>query len=259
MNKPNLSHFFKSAQTTLSKHSPEILTGVGIAGMITTAVLAVKATPKALKLIEVKKQEENKDSLTPIETVKTTWKCYIPAVVTGATATACLIGASSVHLRRNAALLTAYTISETARSEYRENVLEALGEKKEKAIREKIDHKKLEEKPISKSEVIVTKKGKTRILEPLSMRYFESDQEAVRSAVNNINEYILKDLAGYASINDWYDEIGLPHTETGEYMGWNALNKMKIDFTADIADDGEPCLVINYEQSRPKYGYTTFM
>ena len=52
MNKSSIKNALKSIQTTVSKHSPEILTGIGIAGMITTTVLAVRATPKALVLIE---------------------------------------------------------------------------------------------------------------------------------------------------------------------------------------------------------------
>ena len=59
--------------TTISKHSPEILTAIGIVGMITTSVMAVKATPKAIELLHEKESEVGK--LTPIETVKTAWKC----------------------------------------------------------------------------------------------------------------------------------------------------------------------------------------
>ena len=82
MNNQKLAKFFNSVKTSVSKHSPEILTGIGIAGMITTTVLAVRATPKALKLIEEKKDELSVDKLKPIDTVKATWKCYIPATVT---------------------------------------------------------------------------------------------------------------------------------------------------------------------------------
>jgi len=83
MTKADVSKFLTNVKSSLSKHSPEILVGIGITGMVTTTVLAVKATPKALKLIEETKKEERKDKLTPIETVKATWKCYIPAAVTG--------------------------------------------------------------------------------------------------------------------------------------------------------------------------------
>ena len=52
MNKQNVSGLVKNLRTAMEKHSPEILTGIGIAGMLTTTILAVKATPKAIRIIE---------------------------------------------------------------------------------------------------------------------------------------------------------------------------------------------------------------
>ena len=138
MSKINLSGMLKDTRKAFVKHSPEILTGVGIAGMITTTVLAVRATPKALRLIDAKEYEEQRE-LTKFETIKTAWKPYVPAAVTGALSTACLIGASSVSLKRNAALAAAYTLSDTAFREYKEKVVETIGEKKEEMIQEIMD------------------------------------------------------------------------------------------------------------------------
>ena len=141
MSKANISALMKNAQVWMTKHSPEILTGLGIAGMITTTVLAVKATPKALRLIDDRKDELGMyydEKLPVIETVKAAWKPYIPVVVTGGVSIACLVGASSVNLRRNTALAAAYHLSETALSEYKEKVIETIGEHKEKNIRDKI-------------------------------------------------------------------------------------------------------------------------
>ena len=141
MSKFNSTKFISSIKSTIVSHSPEILTGIGIAGMIATSIMAIKATPKAIKLIEEKEKEVG-DKLTPIETIKATWKCYIPATVTCVTSTACLIGASSVNARRNAALATAYSLSKTALSEYKDAVVETIGEKKEKVVRENVGRAK---------------------------------------------------------------------------------------------------------------------
>ena len=113
MGKHSLSSIAKSVRTAMKKHSPEILTGIGIAGMITTTVMAVRATPKALILIEEKKNELETDQLSRKEIVKTAWPCYIPAAIVGSVSVFCLIGASSTNLRRNAARATAYTLSES--------------------------------------------------------------------------------------------------------------------------------------------------
>lgn len=81
MPKQSLASIAKSVRTAMKKHSPEILTGIGIAGMITTTVMAVKATPKALILLEEKKDELDTDRLEPKDIIKTAWPCYIPAAV----------------------------------------------------------------------------------------------------------------------------------------------------------------------------------
>ena len=135
MKKPNISKIISSVRTSASKHSPEILTGIGIAGLVVTTVMAVRATPKALILIEDRKKELREDTLTPVETVKAVWICYVPAALTGTVSIACLIGANSVNLRRNAALATAYTLSESALKEYQEKVVETIGEKRSKLFR----------------------------------------------------------------------------------------------------------------------------
>ena len=257
MNKSgSLARIVNSAKLTLSKHSPEILMSVGIAGMITTTVLAVKATPKAVELIQNKKKEENKEKLTAIETIKTTWKCYIPAATTGLFSIGCLIGSNSVHARRNAAIATAYKLSETALSDYREKVIETIGEKKEKVIQEKIDKERIEKNPVSKSEVIITKSGDKLCYDVISGRYFKSDIDKIEKVVNELNRRMLVDM--YVSLNEFYDELGLTDIKLGDDLGWN-IDSGLIDvyFTSQITDEGELCMVLNYNLT-PKYGYSKF-
>lgn len=260
MSKANLATFLKSAKTTLAKHSPQILTGLGIAGMVTTTVLAVRATPKAIELIEDRKRElyplddEGELSLPVMETVKAAWKPYIPAAVTGVVSIACLIGANSVSTRRTAALAAAYQLSESALSEYREKVVETIGEKKEQVVREKVAEEKIKKNPVSKNEVVITEKGNTLCFDPLSSRYFKSDLELIRRAQNNINAQLLNGIGGSATLNDFYDEIGLKHTDMGQNVGWNAEYRIDIDITSHIADDGTPCIVVDH-YNPPKYNF----
>lgn len=256
MNKPNVAKIIGEVKLAVRKHSPEILTGIGIAGMITTTVLAVKATPKALKLIEEKKKEERLDKLPPIDVVKATWKCYIPAVVTGAVSVGCLVGASSVNARRNAALATAYKLSETALTEYKEKVVETLGAKKEEAIREKIDKDHIEQNPPSKNEIIITKKGETLCYDSLSGRYFKSDIDRIKNAAAELNHQMASDTFGYVSLNEFYDELNIGRTPVGDDLGWNITKGLiKLYFTTQLSEDETPCIVINYEVA-PKYGYS---
>ena len=254
MNKLNLSRLVKNTERFLIKYSPEILTGIGTAGMIATTVLAVKATPKALKLIEAKKEAEHVDELTPIETVKATWKCYIPAAVTCVASVACIVGASSVHAKRNAVLATAYKLSETALAEYKEAVVETIGEKKEQMVRDAIDKEHVEQRPVTKSDVIITGKGSTLCLDVHSGRYFESDIEQIKKVVNILNRRMLTEM--YVSLNEFYGELGLDYTNLGYELGWSIDDGyLDVDFGTQLADDGRPCVVINYSVA-PRYDYS---
>lgn len=260
MKKPNVEALVKSARTFVVKHSPEILTGVGIAGMITTTVLAVRATPYALELIEERHEqlypldEENEIPVPPVEIVKACWKPYLPAVITGVTSTACLIGAVSVSSRRTAALAAAYHLSESTLSEYKDKVIQTIGEKKEKTVREKISEERVEKNPVPKTVTVNLEKEGTLFMEPLSKRYFKSDVEVIRRAVNKVNARILNDISGYVSLNDFYDEIDLDHTDLGYDLGWNTSHLLKLDFDLVKTDDDKALWVIYYENA-PKYKY----
>ena len=177
-----VSSISKKIPIAIKKHSPEILTGVGIAGMIAGTVLAVKQTPKALELMGEKKEELGEEKLTVIEVVKTTWRCFLPIVVIDAISIICLIGADSVNLKRNMALMTTYALSETALKEYKDKAIEIVGEEKNREIIDAVAKDKISQNPVSKQEVIVTGKGNVLCYETLSGRYFESDINALRTA-----------------------------------------------------------------------------
>lgn len=244
-----------SAKRILTKRAPEILTGMGIAGMIATTVMAVKATPKALELTSEKREELETDKLTTVETVKAAWKPYIPALVTGVISITCLIGASTTNLKRNAALATAYKISETALTEYKNKVVETIGEKKEKHIREEIERDHLRDNPASTSPIIITEKGSTLCYDPIGGRYFQSDMDTIVRAINRLNKCMMTDINMCASLNDFYDEIDLEHTKVGDTIGWHMdWGLIEEEFSSLITDDGRPCLVIGFV-NQPKYGF----
>lgn len=268
MSKPVLLNFVKSAKTIIGKYSPEILTGIGIAGMITTTILAVKATPKALKLLEDEKTRRiendgayNEDQnihvaepMTKLEIVKTCWKPYIPATITCVGSTACLIAASSVSAKRITALSAAYKLSETALTEYKEKVVETIGEKKEQEIRKAIKEDKIVNNPVSTKEVLITEKGNTLCYDIISGRYFKSDIDKIKKAENILNKRMMNEM--YISLNEMYDELGLSPTKLGNELGWNLDDGLiDFDFSSHLADDGTPCLAVDYAVA-PRYDYS---
>ena len=259
--KLNVSKLCKNAKVMVSKRSPEILTGLGIAGMISTTVLAVRATPKALDLIaraEDKKFDNGHgNKLTVSEKMKVAWKPYIPAAITGIASISCIIGASSVHAKRNAAIAAAYNLSQTALTEYKEKVVETIGEKKEQAIKDKIAKDKIKKDPVSKSEVIVTGKGNTLCYDAFNSRYFYSDIDQIKRAINELNRIMLNQM--YVSLNDFYDELNLKHSGNGDELGWKLDDGfIEVDFSSQLSDDGRPCLVIEYMVA-PRYDYSKLM
>lgn len=261
MSKSSMAALFKNVKMVLSKHSPEILTGLGIAGMITTTILAVSATPKALDLIaeaEDKKIDNgHNEALTKVEVVKAAWKPYIPAAITCITSITCLIGASSVHSKRNAALATAYNLSTTALAEYKQKVIETVGEKKEQTIRGKVAEERIQKEPANPSTIIVSGNGNTRCFDTITKRRFISDIETIKRIVNELNRKMING-EDYISLNEFYYELGLDGVSIGDELGWNvARGLIDLDFSAQLDTDGVPCIVIDY-MVVPKRGFDSY-
>lgn len=227
-----------------SSHSPAILTGLGIAGMIFTVVEAVRATPKALLMIE----EATEDIPEPkvVDKVKACWKCYIPAAVGGAASIAVLIFANRAGEQQRAALSAAYTLAETSLSEYRHKVEEKFGKRKEESVCDDIAKDKIAANPLSSKEVIVTGKGECLCYDSISGRYFKSEVEALRRAENVLNLRLRNEM--FISLNELYSEINLPPIDAGEKLGWN-IDKgyIELRFTYGPAENDEPCLILTYD------------
>lgn len=250
-----ISNFFNSSRTYICKHSPEILTGIGITGMITSTVLAVKATPKALYLLE--EAEKNKqDKLDTKEVIQTVWREYLPSAITCVISTSCIIGACAVNHKRNAALATAYTLSEKALTTYKEQVIKTIGEKKEKSIRDAINQDKVDKEPVDSKQIILTSKGNTLCKDSISGRYFRSDLDTIRKIINELNRKMMNENT--ISINEFYDAIGLDHIKEGNNIGWSIEKGLiELDFSACIVNDDEPCIVIDYNII-PTLGYNIY-
>lgn len=242
--------------TALKKHTPELLTGAGIAGMVTTTVLAVRATPEALRRLERKKKAEQCEKLTPVQMAQAAWRCYIPAGVTGTLSVACLIGASAVNGRRNAALATAYTLAENTLRDYRSKVVETIGERKEESIREAIDRDRVEKDPPPVADAaFIEGTGSTLCYDGTFGGHFYSDKAALEAAANKLNRQMSTMTEPYVSLNEFYAEIGRHPVKIGDNLGWN-VDKGLIDlwFTSQLAGGRTPCLVVNYTVV-PEYDY----
>lgn len=244
---------FTSIKNKLGEKSPEILTGVGIAGMLSSVIFAVKATPKAMQLVE-DELEYNLDA-TKMDIFRAAWRPYLPAATTFIFSSACLIGANSINHKRNAAIATACSLSEYALREYRNKVVEVIGEEKEREIRDAVSRDRVEARPLT-SEVIITGNGDVLCFESLSGRYFKSNVDRIEKAMNILNRRVLSE--NYCSVNDYYEALGLDPIDVGEELGWNTDDGMiELHYSSQLTVDNQPCVVLD-PIVMPRHGYSKF-
>lgn len=254
-----LSKIVQDLGQFIDHNAPSILTGVAVTGVFTTTIMAIDATPKALRMLEIAEENrvsaDGKNSLDlPLDNrdiLRITWRCYAPAALSGLITISAIVGANSINIRRQAVLASAYSILDIALREYQERVIDMVGEKKAEEIEGAIVQAHLDQKPIEHAQVILSNTGDFLMYDDLSGRYFRGSIELVRRAVNDFNEEILNGDS-YKPLNDFYFAIGLPDVEIGNNMGWDLETILKVDFHAKIATDGEPCVVLKYKTT-PKH------
>lgn len=259
-----INDVFNKVLKFANDHSPEILIGGGVVGMATSTILAVRATPKALELIEDKKYELDVEELTRKEIALATWKQYVPAIGVGVLSTACIVFGTTKSLKRNTALATVYALSESTLREYQKKTKEIVGEDKAREIDREVSKsrvkERLNEKPViveSKDSEYVehTGNGDTLIYDSLSGRFFRSSVNAVESAVNAINYSMMNEYI--MTVNDFYNELDIRTNGAGSLIGWKSDKEMmEITFDSDVDRHGNPYLILSYvNRPMPLYDY----
>ena len=254
----------------LKKHSPTLLLVMGIGGMLTSVVWAVKETPKAMRAIEDRQYENAEKSgdithehgailpdLTAKETIGVAWRYYLPSAIIFAASVACLIGGHTVSAKRNAALASLYAVTETTLRQYKDAIVENVDSEVKEKIEDAVAQKQIQRASDPRdSKVYVSDGSGVLCYEPLSGRYFKSTKESIEKAVNELNHDMLCDgYGGTASLNDFYDKIGLPYNDIGEQLGWNTSNGLvEVTYSSQLAPDGTPALLVKYNKP-PVYKY----
>lgn len=241
----------KKVTDLLSKNSPTILTSLSVAGLVTTTILAVRATPKALQIIDEEchsnsSKDYSAEPMSRRDIVKLTWKCYVPSAAMGLATIACIIGANSINLKRNAAIASAYSLAETTFKEYQHKVIETIGENKANKIHDEVANDAIQKNPGDNNIIKVTGKGDMLCYEMLSGRYFMSDVEEIRRVQNDLNQDLINDM--YISLNDVYYALGLDNTKIGDVLGWSINDgQMHFRFSSQLNKYNQPCLVVDFE------------
>lgn len=252
--------FLRSTKRYLDYNSTSILTGLSLAGVITTAYFAALGGMDAIRKIEYRDLENSMTFeaggvyvQTWMDKALLTWKCYIPAAVSGVSTLAFIGMGHKISSKRTAALATAYSLTETAFNEYKAKVVETLGEKKAVDIRDRVAEDRVNRTAKASSEVMVMGDGDVLCFESFTGRYFKSSMEALRKAQNDINSQIINE--GYASLNEFFSAVGIPYSGVGEELGWSTDEMLDLQFTSVLNQEGKPCLSVGYSRLPAKNYY----
>lgn len=253
-NKVNFGPKINKLGLKAKKHSPEIMLGLGVVGVVASTVLACRATLKLNEVLEEKEEtmekineyvEENgySDKYTEQDKAKDTTivyaqtavkvaKLYAPAVVLGVASLGSILYSHKILSGRNVAVSAALAASTKGFNEYRKRVVERFGEEVDRELRYDIRYEEVEK-------TVTDKKGKEKTVketvevahaEPsIYARCFDEgcaqwtkDPECNRITLQNLQNYANDRLRlkGYLFLNEVYQMIGFEETKAGQIVGW---------------------------------------
>lgn len=198
----------------IKKNASTILTCVSAVGMVGTVVLAVRATPKAMRACTDAQVEKGRTQLTKLEVAKAAAPAYLPTIAAGTGTLLCLFGANVLNRRQQASLISAYAALDQAFADYRTRVISFGGKEVDKAVTDAIEDEKrdVEENRPPWDEM------QTFYLEGYP-QFFEATMETVRTAEYVLNRNFV--LKGEVSFNEFLRFLGLDDLgEKGENIGW---------------------------------------
>jgi len=245
----------QKAVVLLEENATTLLTAGGVVGTVATAILTGRATFKAAEII---RQEELKlvhdegttnsiaegtMGLSNWKRTKLVWPLYIPPVMTGGATIGSIIMANRMSAQKAAALAAAYGLAERNLSEYKEKVSEKLTGPKKQQVDDEIAQDRVNRTPGHENIIVI--EGEVLCFDEPTGRYFRSNMENIKSAVNATNAEILHHDQANASF--FYDELGLPATTWTDEVGWNTDQLLDLKYSTVLTPDGKPCLAIDFK------------
>lgn len=228
----NASKLLKTISGTIVKHSPEILTTIGVIGSVAATIIAIKSTPKVNFVIDEATKEKGED-LTTKEKVKLYTKGYWKVILIGCLSITCFVASNYISNKHFNLLNTAYLASTEALSRYEKKTEEVVGKKKKAEIDDAIAKEEINKQPISECSVQDLGNGTQVFKDIWSGRVFKSNMAHVQAAFNSINKLMLEDMS--VCLNEYYMSLGIDTNGCGEYYGWNneCCSLLKPIFTVD--------------------------
>lgn len=253
-----LSRKFGKTGLKLKKHSPEILVGVGIVGVVSSTIMACKATTKLDEVLTEPKdkiekihelmenpdmvpegkeytEEDGKKDLTIMYTQSAikVIRLYAPAVALGSLSIAAILGGHHILRKRNIALAAAYATIDKSFKDYRGRVIERFGAELDKELKYNIKAAEVEETVVDEKGKEKKVKNTVNVADPnVYSEYSKFFDESCPGFTKDpeYNLMFLKDqqryandllkVKGYLFLNDVYEMLGIPRTQAGQIVGW---------------------------------------
>lgn len=234
-----MNQYVKNMRNLVSRNASDLLLAGGVACILGGGALAIRQTPKAIKLLESKKKE------TKVEKIKTVAPLYVPSILLTGLGITQIVCSRNITNNKIAAMATAYTVSETALKTYKEKVKEIVEPEKYEEIKREVASEQLRRDPLGNKEVIMTANNNVLVYDNMSGRYFKSSMDDIERSINILNKRMMTEMT--IQLNEFYNEIGLPIIKMGCELGWSIDDSLiDINITSSIAENGEPCLVLDY-------------
>lgn len=235
-----------SVKNFIKDNAGTILMVISCAGVVGTAVCAAHDAVKARDVIT--EIEAEHDETPKAEVVKRVMPCYITTALMASATIACVIGHHQISAGKIAAYASAYTMATKAANEYRNKIVEELGKEKAKEIDDKIADDHISKNPPTDMDTIPGV-GDVLCYDDLMNRYFRSDPESIRKAVNDLNYELVNGPGLWVSLNSFYEKLDLDPAPIGEELGWTVDNRVDVSFSSRLAANNIPCLVMRFASS----------
>lgn len=243
----NIAPYISDIKKFAAKHSPEIMTAVGVIFMVGAVIVTGKNTPDAVEALERAKAKSELDKVEPKEIVKIAAKYYLPTVAMTVAGVGLITGASITNYKRNMALANACAFSEQALFNYKTAVAQSVTNAKQEEILAKEAENDISKHPSDEARIINTHHGDTLCHETITGQWFRSSMQYIQKVINETTQRMQEECC--VSYNDFLYALGLDENEAGEALGWSVYKNqgvIKPHFSSILDEQGVPCLVLSF-------------
>ena len=192
-------------QWAIKRYLPDILTGMGMAGVAVTGYLGVEAGKKGATDTIAQGNDD--------------WKNYIPPVISGVMSAGCIFGAHKAHLHKEAALAAVAALWSGKYRDLDRKARELLGEERYHELKQLVGMDEMKKAGRELPPWESAEEGKTTYYEPYSGQYFQATAQEMLYAQLHVNK-VFQEYGG-VTLNDYLNILpGCHRVDIGKDIGW---------------------------------------